>query len=129
MSTVLDASAAIALLRGEAGAEVVAEHLHGGQVLMSAVNYTEIVQKLAQLGSATATEDAGALIALGLTVAAFDAEAAVRTAELWTTTRTAGLSLADRACLDLAASHSATAVTADRAWATVDVGVPIDLIR
>lgn len=130
MTAVFDASAALALLRSEPGHDVVAEHLQTRNVFMSAVNYSEVVQKLGQLGSGTAAEDAGALVALGLTVAPFDAEAAVRTAELWSVTRSAGLSLGDRACLALAAGASdGVAVTADRAWGTLDLDVQVQLIR
>ncbi|WP_211323137.1 type II toxin-antitoxin system VapC family toxin [Amycolatopsis palatopharyngis] len=128
MTAVLDASAAIALLRTEPGHDRVADRLRGS--LISAVNYTEVVQKLAQLGSDSAAEDAAVLSALGMTVAAFDAEAAVRTAEMWPVTRHADLSLGDRACLALAASlPDGIALTTDRAWAGVDVGVPVELIR
>lgn len=128
MTAVLDASAAIALLRTEPGHDRVADQLRGS--LISAVNYAEVVQKLAQLGSATAAEDAAVLSALGMTVAPFDAEAAVRTAHLWATTRGAGLSLGDRACLSLAAAvPGGVALTTDRAWARVDAGVRVDLIR
>lgn len=55
-----------------------------------------------------------------------DAEAA---AELWRRTRHRGLSLADRACLALAARLRVPAVTADRAWTDLDVGVEIVSIR
>ena len=48
---------------------------------------------------------------------------------MWASTRKAGLSLADRACLALALDLGATAVTADRAWAKVDVGVEVKVIR
>ena len=44
-------------------------------------------------------------------------------------TRSAGLSLADRACLALASRLGVPAVTADRAWTTLDVGVEIVCIR
>ncbi|RZS44709.1 PIN domain nuclease of toxin-antitoxin system [Herbihabitans rhizosphaerae] len=129
MTSILDASAALALLRRETGHEVVAERLRDDRVLMSAVNYSETVQKLAQLGSTTAADDASALVALGVTVAAFDTDSAVLTADLWPTTRTAGLSLGDRACLALTASvPDAVALTADRAWLKVD-GVAVDVIR
>jgi ribonuclease VapC len=39
------------------------------------------------------------------------------------------LSLADRACLALAQHEGLPAVTADRKWAQVDIGVDIRLIR
>ena len=44
-------------------------------------------------------------------------------------TREAGLSLADGACLALATTLGSPALTADGAWAELDVGPRIDLIR
>lgn len=44
-------------------------------------------------------------------------------------TRTAGLSLGDRSCLALALSLDAPVLTADRAWADLDVGARIEVIR
>lgn len=58
--------------------------------------------------------------------AAICAEAAAR---LRPATRHAGLSLADRACLALARRLGVPAVTADRAWGDLDVGVEVRLIR
>jgi PIN domain nuclease of toxin-antitoxin system len=49
---------------------------------------------------------------------------------LWPATRGAGLSLGDRACLAVAASTPDTvALTGHRAWASVDLGVEVRLIR
>lgn len=128
MTVVLDASAALALLRTEPGHDRVAEQLPGSMI--SAINYSEVVQKLAQLGSDTAEDDTAALIALGATVVPFDTSRAIDAARLWPMTRTAGLSLADRACLALAAElPEGVAVTADKAWQDLDLDVPIQLIR
>jgi PIN domain nuclease of toxin-antitoxin system len=44
-------------------------------------------------------------------------------------TRGHGLSLGDRACLALAAERGLTALTADRSWRDLHVGVDITLIR
>lgn len=128
MTAVLDASAALALLRTEPGHDKVADLLPGS--VISALNYSEVVQKLTQLGSTTAEDDTAALIALGATVAAFDATEAVNAARLWQATRGASLSLADRACLALAAGFpDGVAITADRAWAELDLDVQVQLIR
>jgi PIN domain nuclease of toxin-antitoxin system len=67
----------------------VAELLPGS--VISALNYSEVVQKLTQLGSATAEDDTAALIALGTTVASFDTTESVNAARLWEVTRKAGL--------------------------------------
>ena len=50
-------------------------------------------------------------------------------ARLWPATRAAGLSLADRACLALATRLGVPAVTADRGWAALDVGVEVIAVR
>ena len=39
------------------------------------------------------------------------------------------LAMADRACLATAAVRGCTALTADRAWATLDLGVDVEVIR
>jgi PIN domain nuclease of toxin-antitoxin system len=53
----------------------------------------------------------------------------VETGALIAETASKGLSLGDRACLALARVRSLPAVTADRSWSGVDVGVQIQLIR
>lgn len=49
--------------------------------------------------------------------------------ELRPRTRSRGLSLADRACLATAMLRDGPALTADRAWEGLEVGVEIRLIR
>jgi PIN domain nuclease of toxin-antitoxin system len=54
----------------------------------------------------------------------------VRAELLWPITRAAGLSLADRACLALAAADPAsTTLTGDRVWAELPIDTTIELIR
>ncbi len=50
-------------------------------------------------------------------------------AQLWQQTKFLGLSLGDRACLALAMEEQAIAVTADKAWAQLALGVSIQVIR
>jgi PIN domain nuclease of toxin-antitoxin system len=40
-----------------------------------------------------------------------------------------GLALGDRACLALAGLRGLPAVTADRAWGKLDLGIPIEVVR
>lgn len=123
---VLDASALIALLWEEPGAETVESLL--GQAVMSAVNWAEVLQRYRAHDVATAgTRES--VEALGIGIEDFSPEDAETVAELWAPTREAGLSLADRACLALARRHEVAAHTADRAWRKVDVGVDVVLIR
>jgi ribonuclease VapC len=124
---VLDASAVLALLQNEAGAERVADLLSGAA--MSAVNLSEVVAKLTDHGM-PADDVREALDGLPLDVHAFDREAAFAAGELRRITRGAGLSLGDRACLALAARLGAAALTADRAWAALATDIaPVILIR
>lgn len=123
---VLDASAVLAMLRGEPGGEKVFELLP--RAIISAVNYAETVSKLIDLG-ASRQEAAEVVEEFALQVATLDAEAALDAGLLRESTRAKGLSLGDRACLALARARGLPAVTADRSWAAVDVGVEIVLIR
>ena len=124
---VLDASALLALLQNEPGAEVVAIRLT--QSVISAVNLSEVVAKLVDHGLPEADLRA-ALDVLDTDVRAFDAAAAYAAGELRRLTRDAALSLGDRACLTLATRLGAVAVTADRSWAKLAGGTSrVELIR
>jgi PIN domain nuclease of toxin-antitoxin system len=59
----------------------------------------------------------------------FDEEQAFQAGLLYPQVQPFGLSLGDRACLALARQVAGTAVTADRAWEKLDLGVGIQLIR
>ncbi len=101
--------------------------------LMSAVNWAEVLSKLVDRGEeadATAARllDRSALEA-ALRIEPFGARQAVHVARLRDLTRTSGLSLADRACLALAAEFNTVALTADRQWKVLDLGVAVELIR
>lgn len=122
---VLDASAVIALLWEEPGADVV-EGLLGAAV--SAVSWSEVVQRYNALGLDTAGRR-DSVEALGIAIEDFSGDDAETAAGMWAPTRSAGLSLADRACLSLARRLRLPVHTADRAWETVDVGVEVVLIR
>ncbi|MEJ2871666.1 type II toxin-antitoxin system VapC family toxin [Actinomycetospora sp. OC33-EN08] len=123
---VLDASAVLVWMRAEVGAAVVAGYL--ATAAISAVNLSEVHQKLAQYG-VDADRMTDRLRVLGVRVAAFDADDAVAAARLWPSTRSAGLSLGDRCCLALASRLDGFAVTADRAWTGLDLDVPVVSIR
>jgi ribonuclease VapC len=124
---VLDASALLALLQGEPGADLVADLL--ARSVISAVNLSEVMAKLTDHGMPA--EAARAMLdRLPMAVHPFDREAAYAAGQLRRNTRGAGLSLGDRACLALAQQFGVAAVTADRAWASLDGGIArIALIR
>lgn len=125
-AVVLDASAVLALIFGEAGANKVLPMM-GGAVI-SAVNFSEVVSKLADLG-AEAQAASAQVASLGMTLVAFDEAQAVAAAALRPLTRHLGLSLGDRACLALASLRGLPAVTADRDWQKLGDGWRIVLIR
>jgi ribonuclease VapC len=129
---VLDASAVLAYLNREAGAEVVADMVQSGASL-SAVNFAEVLSTASDRGVlperliARLTE--AGLLEGAIAVELFTAEDAGTVGDLRPATRAAGLSLGDRACLALARRLEVPAATADTAWAELDVGVEIVLIR
>jgi len=125
-SVVLDASALLALLLNEAGAETVKARLPGA--FISGVNYAEVLTRSIDLGKRQ-EETIHQIGRLRLDHWPFDAEQAVIAASLREATRPRGLSLADRACLALALSRQLPVLTADREWQDLDVGVKIELIR
>lgn len=123
---VLDASAVIALLRSEKGADMVASVLPGAAI--SAVNLSEIATWLSDAGT-EAKKIRLTLDGLHLQCNAFDEEIAFKAADLRKATRGKGLSFGDRACLALAKRLALPALTADRTWAELDLDVEVRLIR
>ena len=124
---VIDASAMLAVIYDEPGAEEVLDRLD--HAVMSSVNYSEVLQKAVAAGQDVDT--VASLLNRVLTgVIPFDARSAAETASLWSLTNRAGLSLADRACLALTAALNGVAVTADRAWADITIpNVMVHVIR
>ena len=123
---VLDASAILAVLQDEPGADMVRRHLANAHV--SAVNLAEVIAKLVDKGQPPAA--AREIVdTLAFTIVPFDEQHALYSAELRIASRKHGLSLGDRACLATAARLGMGAITADRAWTTVGGGVAVVLIR
>ena len=126
--TVLDASAILAVLFREPGAEVVEAHYEEG--LVSSVNLSEVAAKLSDCGM-TSVEARDLLSGLGLEVRAFDEALAYSAGALREATRSRGLSLGDRACLALGIAESVPVVTVDRNWSHVSgkAGVEVVVVR
>ena len=123
---VLDASAVLALLRGEPGADIVGQAIVSS--ILSSVNASEVAAKLIALGASP--EIATQTIAeLACAIVDVDAALGLRAGAPYATTRHRGLSLGDRICLALAEREGVPALTADRAWAELAIGVDISLIR
>ena len=126
----LDASALVAPLLGEAGGEVVlAAVAAGGPLLLSAVNLAEAIAILHRHRGLPAAEARDDLLSLGLEVVPFDAAQAAAVGALEPGLRGQGISLGDRACLALAQERGLPVLTADRIWARLDLGIEIRLIR
>lgn len=125
---VLDASALLAMLKGEAGASKVAGVLTGA--LMSVVNLAEVASHFYKLGMDDGQVQA-ILRPLPIELVAADIELAWEAGRLRAATSDAGLSLGDRYCLALAKREGAPAWTADRAWKGVAnaTGVKVTLLR
>lgn len=114
---VLDASAILAVLFREAGGERVSAHLPGA--LVSTVNLAETITKLCEHGMSA--EDAEKAVSeLHLSAVPFSVAQARVVGALRASTKTAGLSLGDRACLALGIERQASIVTADRTWLSIN---------
>ncbi len=116
MTTVLDASALLARLKGETGSEVVEQALLD-DARCSAANWSETAQKVIAAGG-NWLNARSLLLSYQLTVEAVTAEDAEWAAKLWRPAE--GLSLADRLCLALAERLNVTVLTADAAWGSSD---------
>lgn len=123
---VLDSSAILAQLQGEMGGDLVAGYMP--DAFLSAVNLAEVAQKLVNDG-ATDQGVRDTLADLPCDVVDFDRAMAMRAGLMRRTTRAQGLSLGDRACLALGERLGLSVLTADRAWAELDLGVEVVLIR
>ena len=113
---VLDSSALLAVLNVERGHDVVRPILTSSSI--SSVNLAEVLTKLTEK-NIRADDALDGLTQLGVEVVEYDIDQAVKTAQLRTLTKHLGLSLGDRACLSLATLRKSTAVTADKAWASL----------
>lgn len=123
-AVVLDASAVLALLQEEPGADEVESLMDAA--LMSSVNLAEVIQKAEQHGVNTEGLEYD-LEALGIEFRDFDVAMARPTAELWS--KGGGLSLGDRSCLALADVARLPAVTADRRWAKLKLPIEVRVVR
>lgn len=126
MSIVFDSSALLAITFEEEGAEIATQALNDG--IISAVNASEVITRYVDLG-ASEEEALTSFRAFGLEIYPFDESLAIATGLMRSATRDAGLSLGDRACLALAIREHSSVLTADRAWATLDLDIVVELIR
>ena len=127
MRVVLDASALLAGLKGEPGADRVAAALDSA--VISAVNFAEVAGGLAR-GGAGPERVLAVLQTLACLVIPADEDMAVEAGLMRALTDRAGLSLGDRFCLALGRRLRAPVLTADRQWALIAdaVGVRVEMI-
>ncbi len=123
---VLDASAVLADLNGESGGDVARASMRGS--VMSAVNMAEVVTKLIDHGM-TADQASALSDQLSCEVLDVDRRRAGSAGALHAETRRTGVSLGDRFCLALAKELNLPALTADRRWKTLGLGIEVQLIR
>lgn len=130
MIHVLDASALLAVSKGEKGADLVLDLIETGDCVISSVNVAEVASKMLEFGLPP-HELKRAIGQFIVDVIDFNQEQALACAELRPLTKSAGLSLGDRACLGLAKLMDGTAVTSDRPWMAIAeaVGVKLLMIR
>lgn len=131
-TSVLDASALLAVVRDEPGATTVTEAIANGAAV-SVFNWTEVLSVIAAGGDDPRRvperlrmyETCGASIR----IESPSANECIAIARLRPITKLQGLSLADRACLALASRLGAPALTADRSWTAAEVDADVQLIR
>jgi PIN domain nuclease of toxin-antitoxin system len=124
---VLDASAILAVLFQERGAENLSDEILQGAVV-STVNLAEVQTKLVRMGHDPDKAWVDALL-LETAPEPYTSERAKIAGTLAKETQCLGLSLGDRSCLALAIALKAPVYTTEQAWRNLKVGVPIHVIR
>jgi len=131
-SAVIDASALLAYLGNEKGAEIVEKAIAQG-VFLSTINWTEVLSKLSDRGqdikSIVMELTSSGLIAGAIELCPFTVDDSQIAAQLRLKTKSLGISLADRACLALALRLKLPVLTSDRSWTQLKLGITIRDIR
>lgn len=126
---VLDASALLALIQAEPGAERVIQALEQGECVVSAANLSEAVTRL--ILSGLPGEQAEAIV-LGIPaeIVPCDEAIAVKAGRLTTVGKPLGLSLGDRICLATGQVHGGLVLTTEQVWRKIHLtGIQIEVVR
>lgn len=122
----LDASVVLAVIFDEPGGHDAVDLMCDG--MMSSVNFSEVIARCLERGVDSAVAEQQ-LDRLSIDIEPFSVTEARLAASLRPPTRHRGLSLGDRACLALAQHRGIPALTADRQWSGLELGVAVQLIR
>ncbi len=125
---VLDASAILALLNQESGAEKVEQALLLPATCMSSVQFAEVTAKLIMAG-VPVFHVQEIMAELSLIIIPLDEKIAFESSLLMPLTKPFGLSLGDRVCLATSLVVGLPALTADKIWLQIKSSIIVESIR